>query len=129
MKYNTGKKELIVKLLSDKAERSFSLVEICEMVAADGHGESTVYRIVSELVSEGSVRRISDGKTRHCTYQYVGGEECRTHLHLKCSKCGRLIHLEKSLSHELIDTLLDRKGFEVEDGSMIFGRCKACAGV
>lgn len=125
MTYNTGKREQILKFLADNSARSYTLEEICENIIPDGHGKSTVYRIVSELVEKDCLRRLSDGKTRHCTYQYVGDEECRGHLHLKCRGCGRLIHLDEQVSHELCDALL-ASGFAVEEGSMLFGRCEGC---
>ena len=126
MKYTTGKKEAIISFLRNESARSFTLAKICEAIAHDGKGQSTVYRLVSELVSDGTVRRISDGKTRHCTYQYVGGAECRSHLHLKCRECGKLIHLERSLSAKLLSDVYMAGGFTVEGGGMLFGKCKDC---
>ena len=126
MKYNTGKKEAITALLKNNSLKSFSLVEICDAIAQDGKGQSTVYRLVSELVEAGAVRKISDEKTRHCTYQYVGGAECKSHLHLKCRECGRLIHLEKALSSKLLSEVYDAGGFLIESGCMLFGKCREC---
>ena len=125
MTYNTGKREQILKFLADNSARSYTLEQICENIIPDGHGKSTVYRIVSELVDKDCLRRLSDGKTRHCTYQYVGDEECRGHLHLMCRDCGKLIHLDAKLSHELCGTLL-ASGFAVDEGSMLFGKCEVC---
>ena len=125
MTYNTGKREQILKFLADNSARSYTLEEICENIIPDGHGKSTVYRIVSELVEKDCLRRLSDGKTRRCTYQYVGDYECRSHLHLMCRGCGRMIHLDEQLSSELCDTLL-ASGFAVEEGGMLFGKCRGC---
>ena len=125
MKYNTGKREQILDFLSKNEDRSFTLEEIVAAVTDGGKGKSTVYRIVAELTSAGCIKRLSDGATRHCTYQYVGSDECREHLHLMCRDCGKLIHLDEEISHELCDTLLAR-GFSVEEGSMLFGKCEKC---
>ena len=126
MKYNTGKREQIIKFLRMNSSMSFTLEEISQEITEDGHGRSTVYRIVSELVSEGKLRRLSDGKTRHCTYQYIGDDECSSHLHLKCRDCGRLIHLEDEISHEFAAALLSLDGFTLDAGAMLFGKCKDC---
>ena len=126
MKYNTGKKEQIVAFLSKNASHSFAIEEICEKIIESGHGKSTVYRIISELLAEGCIRRISDEKTRHCTYQYIGGEDCHCHLHLKCRNCGELIHLDEDISNKFTKTLFDIRGFAIENGGMIFGRCENC---
>ena len=125
MTYKTGKREAILDFLSTHADSSFSLLEICDAIVADGHGKSTVYRIVSELLGDGCIRKISDGKTRHCTYQYIGDDECRCHLHLKCRGCGRLYHLGHEISDELSKTLKD-SGFSLDDGAMLFGKCNSC---
>ena len=126
MGYKTGKKELIVELLSKNADRSYTIEEISDAVTFDGRGKSTVYRLVSELVESGSLRRLSDGKTRHCTYQYVGDERCHKHLHLKCKECGRLIHLDEGITRAFEKKILTLGGFCIEEGSFLFGTCSEC---
>lgn len=126
MKYNTGKKKQITDFLSENAHTAFTLEEISETVAPDGKGKSTVYRIVSELVEAAVVKRISDGKTRHCSYQYIGSGECKSHLHLKCRDCGKLIHLDRSTSENLTAALRKNGGFTLEYGCMLFGKCDRC---
>ena len=129
MRYTTGKKERIIEFLSDNAERSYTLEEICNAVTDEGQGKSTVYRLVSEMVGEGRITRLSDGKTRHCTYQYVGGELCHTHLHLKCKGCGRLMHLDRKVSENFERTVRRVGGFLIDDGAFLLGTCKDCAEV
>ena len=126
MTYKTGKRDEILDFLSKNHESSFSLLEICNAIVSDGHGKSTVYRIVSELLNDGCIKKITDGKTRHCTYQYIGDEECRGHLHLKCRGCGKLYHLDHELSDELSKTLRE-SGFSLDDGAMLFGKCNSCS--
>lgn len=126
MKYKTGKRELIISFLRKNSSKSFTLEEISNEITADGRGKSTVYRIVADLLSEGKLRRLSDGKTRHCTYQYIGNEECSSHLHLKCRECGRLIHLKDELSDEFAKALLLTDGFALDAGTMLFGQCSDC---
>ena len=75
MKYVMGKRELILKILSDNPGVTYTPDEICDAILTDGKGRSTVYRIISLLVADGSLRRISDGRTRHCVYQYVGSAD------------------------------------------------------
>ena len=129
MGYKTGKRQLILELLSRDADSSYTIEEISDAITPDGSGRSTVFRIVSELVSDGCLRRLSDGKTRRCTYQYVGDEHCHRHLHLKCRGCGRLIHLDESVSRTFEEKILSVGGFEIEAGSFLFGTCRDCAEV
>ena len=129
MGYNTGKREKILAFLTNNANESYTLESISEALTTDGKGKSTVYRIVSELVEEGCVRRLSDGKTRHCTYQYVGDEHCHHHLHLKCKECGRLVHLDENVSKDFERTVMNIGGFAIEEGTFLFGICKDCGEV
>ena len=126
MGYKTGKKTEIIAFLTKNKSRSFTLGEICAAVTGDGSGKSTVYRLVSELTAAGVLRRLSDGHTRHCTYQYVGGASCRGHLHVKCKGCGRLFHLDAELSAELRERVLSAGGFTLDFGELLFGRCTDC---
>ena len=128
MVYTTGKKERILAFLKGGADASYTLEEICSAVTENGKGRSTVYRLVSELVAGGCVKRISDGRTRHCTYQYVGLEQCHKHMHLKCNGCGKLIHLDERSSRELEKKIFNIGGFAIEEGTFLFGKCGECAG-
>ena len=129
MRYTTGKRERIIDFMSLNSDKSYTLEEICGALTDEGKGKSTVYRLVSELVGEGKITRISDGRTRHCTYQYVGGDMCHTHLHLKCKGCGRLMHLDRDVSEKFEKAVKTVGGFLIDDGAFLFGTCKECAEV
>lgn len=126
MTYNTTARSRLLSFLQSNSERAFTLEEICGALLDGGHGRSTVYRLVPQLVGAGCVRRISDGRTRRVTYQFVGGAACAEHLHLKCNECGKLIHLDREISHALEDALKKSRGFTLDEGTLIFGRCKDC---
>jgi Fur family ferric uptake transcriptional regulator len=127
MIYNTEKRSEITSLISRNADKVFTIDEICREIIPDGKGKSTVYRIISAMVEEGVVRRISDGTNRHVTYQYLGKGGCCEHLHLKCKSCGRLIHLDSDTSHLLEHKILASKSFIIDSGATLFGRCNDCA--
>ncbi len=129
MTYNTAARTALIDFLKKNSDRAFTIEEICVSLLKDGRGKSTVYRLASKLVASGCVKRISDGKTRRVTYQFVGEEMCSHHLHLKCSDCGKLIHLDSEISHALGDTLKQTRGFTLDEGALIFGRCKDCGEV
>ena len=126
MTYNTEKRAEILEFFSKEAGKAHSAEDICSAILKDGHGKSTVYRLISRLVDEGILRRISDGKTRHVTYQCVHTGGCSEHLHLKCNVCGRLIHLDKETSHTLGVSILKSEGFTIDDGALLYGRCESC---
>ena len=128
MTYNTGKRTELTTLLKSLDGTPFTVEEICERLLPDGKGKSTVYRLISQLVSEGTVRKISDAKTRHVSYQYIGSGHCAEHLHLKCKDCGSMLHLDKYTSHSFERAVMKSHGFALDEGALLFGICGECIG-
>lgn len=126
MTYNTEKRAEILEFFSKSGERAFSAEDICAAILKNGRGKSTVYRLISKLVDQGALIRISDAKTRHVTYQCVNTGSCAEHLHLKCKGCGRLIHLDEKTSQTLETQILKLEGFTVDDGALLYGMCQNC---
>lgn len=125
--YHTEKRDELSQFLTRNAQTAFSLEQICRELCPDGKGKSTVYRLISRFVLEGSVRKIADGHSRHNTYQWIG-ESCHHHLHLKCTGCGVVIHLDHETSHALESTLRTTLSFLLdEQQTLLFGKCKRCA--
>ncbi len=130
--YATEQKKMLSDFLRQNCEKAFSVEELMiEMQKAYGDsvpGKSTVYRLITRLVEEGSVKRFVKGHSRRFVYQIVEGEHCRSHLHLKCMDCGRLIHLDEGISHELLNKVLDSSHFSVnEEETVLFGECASCS--
>ena len=123
MTYKTENRLRVEELLKSIGTKALTADEITYALSPDGSGRSSYYRILSKLVDEGRVRRITDPKTRHTTYQYLGDAHCREHLHLKCNDCGKLIHLDHASSEALVSNLRAIGGFTLDEHSMLFGRC------
>lgn len=128
MTYNTEKRTAVINFLKSKHDVGFSIDEIATALSPDGSAKSTYYRLVSKLVGEGVIRKITDDKTRHTTYQYLCCDGCAEHLHLKCKDCGRLIHLDSETSHLVEERIMGAGGFSIDEGALIFGRCNDCKG-
>ena len=67
-------------------------------------------------------------KGSQATYQYVEhGHKCDSHLHLKCVRCGRIIHLECGFMDEISEHIYKDHGFELQcKNSILYGICKEC---
>jgi Fur family ferric uptake transcriptional regulator len=92
-------------------------------------GRTTVYRHLERLVDAGRVRRYNlEGEESAC-YQYIeesGG--CREHFHLKCEKCGVLIHLECGVLDDIAGHVRQEHRFEINPLKTVFyGICKDCS--
>lgn len=122
--YHTDQKERLLDYLGQNKTRQLKMEEI--VAALDGRvGKSTVYRLMRSLVEEGSVRRFELGRTIY--YQYLSGAACDSHLHLKCTVCGRMQHLDCSVSTFLRRQILATDRFELDDKlTLLFGRCDKC---
>lgn len=130
-KYATEQKKMLLDFLKAHPEDSFTVEEIfLGMKAAYGEGvtgASTVYRLVTGLLEEGCLRRFVKGNSRHFVYQIVDGEHCHAHLHLRCTHCGRLLHLGEALSEEILKNVFLESCFAVSEGdTVLLGRCESC---
>ena len=68
-------------------------------------------------------------KGEKAVFQYVDeGRHCREHLHLKCTGCGRIYHLDCRFMDEVRAHLMAEHGFVLQcEGSVLYGLCRACA--
>ena len=127
--YQTDGRRELLAFLRQNADRPLSIDEILTALPAEhAPARSSVYRLMTRLVEEGTVRRFVRGNSRQFTYQWLGSAACHTHLHLKCVDCGRLVHLDRETSAFVQERLLRANRFAVDDpATMLFGRCERCA--
>ncbi len=126
--YKTRQKEILLSYLSETSESPQSVDDIVRALQAKGEslGKSTVYRLVKKLCDEGELKCFAEDK--RFLYQLVNGEACHHHLHLKCTTCGRLLHMDHEQSERLIENIYGENGFAVsEEDTTLFGCCGDCA--
>ncbi len=129
MGYNTQQRELILGLLKENAGRHLTAEEIETMTRRGGKpvGKSTVYRYLDKLVSQGAVRKYIAEEGKSACYQYTGAAPCKNHYHLKCSACGRLLHVECEFLDEVGAHVLEHHGFVLsEEKTILYGLCREC---
>ena len=130
-KYNTVQKELLIRFLKDNSDKAMTVAEMTELMRSENSAdcmpsESTVYRLIKELVTEGLVKRTVNGNSREFLYQMTDGKSCCEHLHMKCRICGKLMHMDTKLCSELIDRLDSTEGFTLDKNMVLTGVCKGC---
>ena len=128
MTYHTAQKARLFSFLQQHADAAFTAEELCDALADTGEvGKSTVYRLLPQLIAEGQVKRFSGSGRRRVLYQAVGCAHCDAHLHLKCTACGRIIHLDESASDAVLHRVLQSSAFAVDEKqTVLFGKCAAC---
>ena len=89
---------------------------------------TTIYRYLDKLAKDGTVIKYVAEKGCQAAYQYVEpGRGCEQHLHLKCVKCGKIIHLECHFMEEISHHIEESHGFTLQcKNSILYGVCKEC---
>ena len=127
--YHTEQKKILMDFMIANKDRGFTIDEITEEIQKSGAsvGRSTVYRLANRLEAEGVIRRFFRSESRSATYQLAACEHCDSHLHLKCTECGKLFHMEESVSDELVEKIRACSSFFVdEEESVLYGKCAVC---
>ena len=128
--YNTEQKKLLLEFLEKNHDSAYTIEEISTALKERGAsvGKSTVYRLMTKLVEEKRVKRQLASGSRKAVYRIVLNEHCHNHLHLQCTECGRVLHLDEKTSDELLSTVKRLKSFAInEDDTVLMGRCATCS--
>lgn len=127
--YKTKQRALVESVLRDNAGRHFTVEEVVELLEKEGShvGRTTVYRCLEKLIDEGNVQKYSASAGESACYQYLGGGHCHEHFHLKCTSCGKLIHIECGHIGELSEHIAAEHGFKVDKlKTVLYGLCEEC---
>lgn len=129
--YITEQKTMLLAFLKTHSDRAYTIDELMAGMREQGidntPGKSTIYRLMNHLFDEGRVKKFVREGTRGFVYQALLGENCSTHLHMKCISCGKLLHLGHELSDELLGKIKSVSDFSVsESETVLFGNCADC---
>ena len=125
-RYTTRQREALLDYLSRHPEQPLTVRETAAGVEPDGVSLSAVYRNLAELEAAGLIRRESRPGSREAVVQYVGAENCRGHLHLTCTRCGRTVHLS-SAAASLLTGMAAGEGFSLDlTRTALYGLCPRC---
>ena len=123
--YETKQRKQLTYFFEENPDRQFTVEELVD--AIKGVSVSTLYRNVNQMTQEGIVRRFQKNENRKFFYQYIGGGECDGHLHLKCNKCGRILHADDEGARAIAAAVKSSFNFEVDQSAtMMFGSCVLC---
>ncbi len=130
MGYKTEQRSAVIEFLKQNRDRHFTVSEIADSVKSMGAGKSTVYRHISNLYEAGVIRRFETGNSKKFVYQYADThDDCDNHYHLKCAKCGRLIHMDCAKLSEVAEHIKSEHNFILGNGrAILYGKCVRCTG-
>lgn len=128
--YKTKQKAVILDCLKNNSDREFTVDGLVELLKSESFavGRTTVYRYLDYLVKNGDVRKFVSDSTRQATFQYIEHKhECEEHMHLKCIKCGKLIHLSCDFMNGVSEHILSHHNFRLDNAkTTLLGICEDC---
>lgn len=128
--YNTKARKCILDFLEQSGEGTVSVSDITEYMEREGVSvnRATVYRYLKRLTDERRVLKFTEDETQKSVYQFVGQKQnCDEHIHIKCIRCGRLMHLECGFTENIKKHLAEEHGFLLHcEGSILYGLCETC---
>ena len=128
--YNTAARSRILGILKENRDRTVNANDIFKVLNEGGNevNITTIYRYLDKLTESGQVMKyVAENGTR-AVYQYVDHEHhCEEHLHLQCTRCGAIIHLDCSFMDEIAEHVNIEHGFQIQcKNSIIYGVCRNC---
>lgn len=122
--YKTRQRDEIVEFFNSHRGKCYSAKELIKSGEVSS-GEATIYRTLSKLANQGVLKKFTDGEA--ACYQLNESEECSRHFHLKCEKCGKLIHMDCDFMSEMKNHIEQSHNFYVDIGkTVIYGLCADC---
>lgn len=129
--YHTMQKRLLIDFLTRHSDSAFTVGELVGRIRAenpnDAPGKSTLYRLITKLTEEGTVKKMTAGTERSFVYQLAEGSHCDSHLHMKCTKCGKLMHMDDFESARLLMRVMRQNDFTIDESkTVLLGHCRDC---
>lgn len=128
--YKTNNRTKIMEYLMENRDMSVSVRDIGEYMDSENNpvNITTIYRYLDKLEKEGNIIKYAGETGEKSTYQYVDREhKCDEHLHLKCVRCGAIIHLDCTFMDEISNHILNDHNFKLQcKNSVIYGVCSKC---
>ena len=123
--YTTEQRKRLLSFFTKHLDNHFTVDALIKNI--DGISPSAIYRNVNQMVDDGQLRRFQKEGQRKFLYQYIGDGECSEHIHLKCNKCDRILHITPELSAAFMSSVKNDYNFELDkSATILFGACSSC---
>lgn len=127
MTYTTEQRTILLSFLKANPDTMFSAKQIEAALVKKNISRSAVYRNLAELEAEEKIKRCTKNGSRETFYQFYDIQDCKNHIHLSCTKCGKIFHMENTIADNIVNNVEATEGFSINKGeTTIFGLCKNC---
>ena len=125
--YKTRQREILLEFFKANSDKCFHAKDIIKN-SSIALGEATIYRTLAKFVEEGILKKFISPDGEGSYYQYNEcSDECFSHFHLKCVKCGTLFHMDCSFLKDMTNHIKSDHGFSVDNSrTTLYGICKNC---
>ena len=129
--YKTKQQSLLFSYLKEMQGKHFTAEDIRIHFSEKkiSIGIATIYRQLEKLVADGLVLKYFLGENSAACFEYPGesNEDEKNQFHLKCEKCGQLIHLNCNDMTKLCGHIKDEHGFALDPyRTVLYGVCDSC---
>ena len=122
--YNTSNQQKLLDIFTNNKDKTFTGVELVELLK-DEMNKATIYRQLNKLEENNEIIKFYNSKDD--IYEYQLYQHCNQHLHLKCLKCGKIVHLKCDETEGFLSHIEKHHGFSVDkETTIIYGICKEC---
>ena len=129
-KYTSKRQNLIKDYLIQNENKHVTAYDVYEHFKNNNVniGLTTIYRQLENLTSEGFVNKYTVDSQSSCCYEYISHKNCHEDCyHMKCEKCGIIIHLECDEMKGIIDHLYSEHNFKINPHrTVLYGLCSKC---
>ena len=128
--YTTDNKKIVTAFFEKNRDSHYTIDSAIDELHKEGYdiAKSSLYRTVGNLCRTGILKRFEADGIDSFVYQYSNFDTmCEMHFHLKCSRCGKLIHLECPQMNDIKKHIFNEHGFTIGGGNIIYGLCKSCS--
>ena len=129
-KYKTKQRARILEYLKNNSKQHITADEIINYFKKTENpiGKSTIYRCIDNLIEENVIRKYINEEGKSACFQYIDNQEdCANHYHMKCIKCGNLLHLDCHEINSIQEHILKNHNFKIDVcKTILYGNCDKC---
>ena len=129
MVYKTEQRMQLYHFFQNHPHEFFTVKQIEEALTATGSeiSISAIYRNLSCLAKDGVIKKTIQKNSRETSYRYIGSSQCRDKIHMNCTVCGKIFHMDQDLAEILQAQLINRSDFLLDKNkTVLYGVCKDC---
>ncbi len=129
MKYTTTQRRQLYQFLKDNPHKYFTAKQIAAAMVDAGVeiSISAIYRNLSALLKIGAIKKSVEKYSKQSCYRFVDSECCKDEIHITCAICGKIFHMEHTLTVYMRQQLLSLNDFQLDPSkTVISGICGEC---